>query len=70
MRGARPQIALVFTATVTPFEVALLQPSFDPLFIVNRVVDIVFTLDIFVQFLTMTESGQQSLTTYRVITIE
>ena len=29
-------MALVFTATVTPYEVALLQPQFDVLFVINR----------------------------------
>ena len=49
----------MFTATVTPFEVALLAPVYNLLFFVNRVVDVIFTLDIFVQFITMTEGRSQ-----------
>ena len=56
------QLALVFTATVTPFEVALLEPMFDPLFFTNRVVDVIFSIDVIIQFLTMTEKSTQSLT--------
>ena len=59
---ALTSIALIFTASVTPFEVALLQPAFDALFIINRVVDSIFALDIPVQFITMTEKTSQSLT--------
>jgi hypothetical protein len=35
-------LALVFTATVTPFEVAFLSTSLNALFFLNRVVDLVF----------------------------
>ena len=52
--------ALLFTATVTPFEVALLDVSFDALFIVNRVVDSIFAVDILIQFITMTEANADS----------
>ena len=48
--------ALVFTATVTPFEVAFLASSkspAEPLFIVNRIVDIIFFLDMVLQFFLM-----------------
>ena len=48
-------IALLFTATVTPYEVSLLQAQFDVLFIVNRVVDTIFLIDIVVQFLLIRE---------------
>ena len=46
--------ALAFTALVTPFEIAFLQPPDDwrdGLFLVNRVVDLVFALDTIVNFL-------------------
>ena len=52
-------IALLFTATVTPYEVALLQPVFDPLFIVNRVVDGIFAIDVLVQFVSSLEDAWQ-----------
>ena len=55
------QICLLFTATITPYEIALLEPSFDPLFIINRFVDSVFALDILVNFIMMTEKSYQSL---------
>jgi hypothetical protein len=35
-------LSLLFTATVTPFEVAFLRTSLNTLFLVNRVVDCVF----------------------------
>lgn len=53
-------LALIFTALVTPYEIALLSPSLDPLFYVNRVVDGTFLIDILVQFITMTEHNAQS----------
>ena len=40
---------LIFTATVTPFEVSFLQSSIDALFVVNRIADLVFMFDIWVQ---------------------
>lgn len=48
-------LALVFTALVTPYEVAILEPSFDALFVINRVVDSIFALDIILQFLVIKE---------------
>ena len=51
-------LALVFTAIVTPVEVAFLQmPSdfSDGLFWVNRLIDVCFTIDLFLNFLTMYE---------------
>ncbi len=48
-------VALLFTATVTPFEVALLEPSplrdmiTDPLSWANRIVDLIFVFDIVLQ---------------------
>ena len=47
-------IAICFTATVTPYEVALLPSpkSFDdPLFLINRFIDVGFTVDMVLQFL-------------------
>jgi len=49
-------IALLFTATVTPYEVGFLQPvdpserATDGLFLCNRVVDVVFVVDMLLQF--------------------
>ena len=41
---------LIFTALVTPFEVAFLSPSWDALFVINRLVDTGFVADMFVNF--------------------
>ena len=43
-------LALLFTAIVTPYEVAFLPSDLIYLFIVNRTVDVVFLLDVVVQF--------------------
>ena len=43
-------LALVYTALVTPYEVAFLQPDLVGLFVVNRLVDVVFIIDIVLQF--------------------
>lgn len=46
-------VALLFTAAVTPFEVAFLEEaksSSDGLWILNRLVDVVFFGDIFLNF--------------------
>ena len=51
--------ALMFVACVTPYEVGFLEPSTspsDPLFILNRVIDAVFILDLVLQFLLMVEA--------------
>jgi len=48
--------ALLFTAAVTPFEVGFLPApttALEPLFIINRLVDLVFVLDVFFQFFIM-----------------
>ncbi|KAL1522314.1 hypothetical protein AB1Y20_017306 [Prymnesium parvum] len=42
--------ALVFTALITPYEVAFLQSNEPVLFYLNRVVDTVFAVDICIQF--------------------
>lgn len=47
-------MALIFTALVTPFEVAFLEAAtspLEPLFIVNRGVDLIFIFDIILNFL-------------------
>ena len=48
-------LALLFTALFTPYEVAFLPsaPITDPLFAINRVVDVVFSLDMVAQFFLM-----------------
>jgi potassium voltage-gated channel Eag-related subfamily H protein 7 len=46
-------LCLLFTATVTPYEIALMELNFDVLFWVNRVVDVCFTLDIGINFMLM-----------------
>jgi hypothetical protein len=46
--------ALSFTAIVTPFEVGLLgPPSFNALFVLNRLVDVIFVTDLCVHFFLM-----------------
>lgn len=52
---------LLFTMSVTPFEVAFLVPKIDGLFFVNRSVDLVFLIDIALNFFLMyidRESGK------------
>jgi hypothetical protein len=49
-------LALIFTAVVTPFEVAFLSgpiDPLDPLFIINRLIDLVFIMDMVFQFFIM-----------------
>ena len=49
-------IVLIYTAIVTPYEVAFLQPSKTALsgrFILNRVIDTFFTMDLILQFFIM-----------------
>ena len=43
---------LVFTATVTPFEVAFLKESLNGMFVINRLVDLSFTIDMALNFVT------------------
>ena len=48
--------ALVYTALVTPVEIAYLEPSScasEPFFIINRLIDSVFILDMVLQFFVM-----------------
>mmetsp|Transcript_8824 Transcript_8824/g.14023 ORF Transcript_8824/g.14023 Transcript_8824/m.14023 type:complete len:238 (-) Transcript_8824:183-896(-) len=44
---------ILFTMSVTPFEVAFLQPKIDVLFAINRMVDLVFLGDIVINFFLM-----------------
>ena len=62
---ATTALALVFTALVTPYEVAFLPPSttaLDPLFLANRIIDAIFILDMLLQFLLMSEARHESMT--------
>jgi hypothetical protein len=45
--------ALIFTALVTPFEVSFLEPRVDGLFVINRLIDLVFIFDMVLQFFLM-----------------
>ena len=50
--------ALVFTALVTPFEISFLEPSqsaLNALFIINRIVDMIFIVDLCLQFVLVFE---------------
>ena len=54
--------ALIFTATVTPFEVAFLETAEstnDALFVINRLLDVIFTLDMLSQFFLMYKIGEE-----------
>ena len=55
--------ALAWTAIVTPFEVALLEPPIGwdtafraPLFVINRLIDLIFFVDMMLQFMLMVQS--------------
>ena len=52
-------LALVFTALVTPWEVSFLTTSPVALFIVNRFVDLIFIIDVAVNFLVMYQEGSE-----------
>lgn len=55
--------ALVFTALVTPLEVSFFEPSTEPsdiLFIANRLIDIIFFLDMILQFFLMYQAKAES----------
>lgn len=45
-------LALIFTALVTPYEVACLSAQLNGLFFVNRLIDGIFIVDMFLQFFT------------------
>jgi potassium voltage-gated channel Eag-related subfamily H protein 7 len=46
-------VALLFTATVTPYEVAFVEPEINAMFFVNRAVDFLFLTDIMINFRVM-----------------
>ena len=43
-------VLLLFTAVVTPYETAFLETKFNFLFVLNRVVDLLFLTDLFINF--------------------
>ena len=56
-------LALLYTATVTPFETSFIPPTIgptawqDPWFIANRFLDCIFGIDLFVQFFVAFQTG-------------
>merc|ERR1740138_2011076 len=50
-------IALIFTAILTPFEVAFLKTRLDLLFWINRAVDLIFIKDMGMQFFLVYQMG-------------
>lgn len=70
-------VAVVFTAVVTPFESAFLGPpaQVNTLFIVNRLVDLIFTVDMVAQFFTIIAinrgvNGIQYIADQRIIAVK
>merc|ERR1719191_2512416 len=57
-------VALVYTSLVTPFEVAYLQTELNGLFFVNRIVDLVFLIDMGLQFVTKIEVHEKGGVTW------
>ena len=51
--GVFTALILVFTVLVTPYEQAFLEPQLNELFVINRLVDLTFIIDMCIQFLTM-----------------
>eukprot|EP00930_Biecheleria_cincta_P035583 TRINITY_DN24467_c0_g2_i1.p1 TRINITY_DN24467_c0_g2~~TRINITY_DN24467_c0_g2_i1.p1 ORF type:complete len:880 (+),score=116.87 TRINITY_DN24467_c0_g2_i1:102-2741(+) len=43
-------LSLVFTALVTPFEIAFMEPAYDLMYFFNKIVDLVFVKDMVMQF--------------------
>lgn len=64
-------VALLFTSVMTPFEVAFIEPSMGALFVVNRLIDLVFVADMIFNFLLMykitTPSGTIWVKDHRLI---
>jgi len=58
-------IALVFTATITPYEVAFVEGSINAMFAVNRFVDAAFLCDMTLQFFLMYKDSDGKLVRYR-----
>ena len=55
--------AIIFTALVTPYEVSFVPPASsaaEPLFIANRVLDLVFIVDMVLQFVLVYAEGEAS----------
>jgi hypothetical protein len=52
-------LSMLFTCFVTPYEIALLATNWDMLFVCNRVVDIIFTVDLIVNFRMMFYNEQE-----------
>jgi hypothetical protein len=50
-------VLLIFTATVTPYEVAFVTTRLDGLFVINRCVDFVFLVDILINFCLIFKDG-------------
>merc|ERR1719379_137161 len=50
-------MGLIYTAIVTPFEVALVESGFGFLFCLNRCVDLIFWKDMFMQFFLKVKVG-------------
>ena len=57
---ATTSIALLYTALITPPEVALLDSArfgYEPMFVINRVIDVIFIADMILQFRLMVETS-------------
>ena len=51
-------IALVYVAVVTPYEVAFLETSYNALFWINRFIDVLFAVDMVLQFFIAVPGGE------------
>ena len=58
--------SLIYTASITPYEVAFIDagPCITPIFVLNRFVDLIFTIDIFVIFNTIYEDVEKDRWVY------
>lgn len=54
-------LGLLFTALVTPYEVALLEPALDGLFYANRAVDLIFLVDILLNLVLVVDEPSSEL---------
>ena len=57
-------VALIFTALITPYELAFLEPELNALFVVNRLIDLTFVIDMVFQFLTMHRLTDDEVSTW------
>ena len=55
---------LIFTAVITPFEVGFCTTKYDPWFVINRLVDLGFVCDIFVNFKLAYFDGTEDMWVY------